>query len=270
MITNQCDVYVIDQGFVALEDLSPGMMVYTLDSLRVEPEPIKSVRSEFIQQKINVIDSGQHNVDSTNNTLHLYHSEINGSKYLTFNHIDSHVRSKSTDPKKYNPVLAWPYFQDKRNCSDLDLEYVARSIVSRHVDYKSIQTIMDRCTGDDALVLVDMLEFWCSDNPGRGSFGRVSVKSRLHTIESQWLLDELCKTAALAGFTSHTAKFNDREFAWRVYYEPMPVAGSRPKTEKFKQRYFVGNVYQVETLNNRPVLGRSKNRTIYLPTSQKV
>lgn len=270
MITNQCEVYIIDKGFTKLEDVYPGMKVYTLDGLKVEVESVKSVRSEFINQKINVIDSGQHNVDSTNKTLHLYHSEINGIKYLLFNEIPSHIRSKSTDPKKFNPILAWPNFTGTRNCTDVELEWVARMIAVRDYNYSEIIQVTQKCTGDDALVLIDMLEFWCSVSPGSGAFGRVSVKSRSHVIEDKRLLDEFCRIAAMAGFTSQITNFTPFVYGWKVYYEAMPVAGSRPVNEKFKTRNFIGNVYQVESMNNRAILGRSRNRVFYLPTSQVV
>lgn len=37
-------------------------------------------------------------------------------------------------------------------------------LVSEQYDISSFNSIVSRCTGEDALVLVDLLEFWLSDD----------------------------------------------------------------------------------------------------------
>ncbi len=265
MMTEDCELYVIGQGYKHVSQIAPGDRVYSLNGLKVEEIPVLAARSEFINEKIHSINSGQHNIDCTKNTLHLYHSDNHGLKYLLTQDISSHTRSKSADPNKYTPVLSWPYYQGYRNCTDLELEYIARMLVVREYDVPSILSITKRCTGEDAQVLVDMLEFWCSQAPGRGQFNRVSVGSRSHPIHDRLVLDELSRIVLLAGYTVSIINLNERSWMLKVFYEPMPVPSSIPKTEKFLQKLYAGVVYSIKVEGKRPVMGRSKARCVYLP-----
>lgn len=254
----------MNRGFTALADLSPGDKVYTLDGFRVEIIPIDTVRSEFISDRINRIDSGTHNVLITNDALSLYYSEVNGFKFLQFEQIPGHTRDKTYEAKKYLPVLSWTA-PGARQCSDTDLEYVARMMLTKEYDLSSFNSIIKRCTGLDSLVLVDLLEFWCSASPGKGWLDKARVKSRVHEIGNEYIADELCKIACLAGYTASIAKFSEKTWALKVNYEPMPIPGSRPKNEKYYYSFYTGHAYCINA-QNRPILGRSRGRIFYLPT----
>ena len=265
MMTSDCEIYVINQGYKHISEVSPGDKVYSLNNLFVEETEVLSVRSEWINEKIHVINSGQHNVDVVKGTKHLYFSENHGPKYLTTPEIYSHTRSKSADPNKYTPVLSWPYIQDKMSCTLVELEYVARMVTYRHYDVQSFMSIVNRCTGEDALVLIDMLEFWHSDSPGKGQFKRVSVGARQLVIRDKLFLEELARMAVLAGFTASTHKISDYRWALKVYFEPMPIPSSIPKDQKFLEKLYAGVVYSIEVNNRQPVFGKSKDRYVYLP-----
>lgn len=265
MMTRDCEIFVIGQGFKHVSEVGPGDRVYSLDGLRVVETPVLISHSDWINKKIDVINSGQHNLECTRETKHLYHSDNHGDMYLVMKDIPLYTRSKSADPNKYQPVLSWPYLQQKRNCTDVDLEYIARMIASRNYETRSFISITKRCTGEDALALVDMLEFWCSVSPGRGQFGRVSVGSRSHVIHDQLWIDELCRIVILAGYTCSIAKMNQYVWRLKVFYESMPVSSSIPKEQKFSQKLYTGMVYSIEVEGKRPVFGRSRDRCVYLP-----
>jgi hypothetical protein len=264
MITQECQLYVLNKGFTHLEDLSPGDKVYTLDGFDVKVTVIDSVRSEFISQRINRIDAGTHNVLITDDALTLYYSELYGFKYLYFNEIPGHTRDKTYAANKYLPVLSW-VAPGARNRSNAELEYIARSVLVNECDIKSFTEIIEHCSGLDCLALVDFLEFWCSASPGRGWLDKARVKSRVHAVNSQYITDELAKVAVLAGYTSSIAKFDERKWALKVNYEPMPIPGSRPKIEKYYYHMYTGMAYNVNAAN-LPILGLSRGRVFYLPT----
>lgn len=266
MITAQCDIYVVGQGFRKAESLTPGNQVYTLDgSGKPEIVPVDSISTDFVSGKINSIDSGAHNVDLTDDARLLYFSEQYGHKYISFNQIPSMTPNKEYIAGKYLPVLSSIETSEAR-CSLTELEYVARMLAVDEVDYASFKVIVDRCSGSDALVLIDMLEFWCSFAPGQGWFERAQVKSRSHAVTSTLVLDELCRMAALAGFTAAETTMGPALYGFKVSYESMPIPGSRPKNEKYFKKYHSGLMVNINA-RNRPILGRSKNRVFYLPTT---
>lgn len=266
MITQDCEIYVIGKGFVKPESLQIEDQVYTLDLDRTpSTSKISGLTSEWLSGKINCIDSGAHNVDVTDDSRLLYWSENHGTKLISFSQIPSMTRDKAYSSNKYLPVLTW-VDPTEQNCTLEELEYIARMCAVEEYDLSSFRNILNRCSSLDAAILVDMLEFWCSRNPGDGWFGRVSVKSRTHIIKDRWVLDELCKTVVLGGYTAAITEYDKFTWGLKVSYESMPIPGSRPKNQKYFLRYYTGLVYNVNA-DNKPILGRSKGRCFYLPTS---
>lgn len=262
---SQSEIYVIGKGFVKPEDLTIGNQVYTLDNDKVVIEPITAVRSEFVSARLNRIDSGAHNVLITPDALSLYQSEVYGYKYLTFDQIPAFTADKEYRATKYVPVLSIPE-SSPRQISDGELEWIARSLLVHDYETKRFDDIMARVSGLDCLVLIDMLEFWCSITPGQGWFDRAQVKARSHKVNDKHWLDELCRAAALAGYTASTSEFRPYEYGLRVNYESKPIPGSRPKNEKYYKQHYTGMVYNCNA-SNKPILGRSLGgRTFYLPT----
>jgi hypothetical protein len=261
----QSEIYVVGKGFVKPEDLFVGDQVYTLDNDKVDIEPITAVQSEFVSALLDRIDSGAHNVLMTPDALSLYHSEIYGYKYLKFGQIPNFTADKEYRSVKYVPVLTTPE-SSPRQISDSDLEWIARSLLVHDYDRPKFDDIMARVSGLDCLVLIDMLEFWCSITPGQGWFDRAQVKARSHPIYDRHFLDELCRAGVLAGYTASTSNFNQFQYALRVNYESRPIPGSRPKNEKYYKQHYTGMVYNCNA-SNKPILGRSLGgRTFYLPT----
>lgn len=268
MITQSCNIYVIDRGFVSPDEVSPGDKVYVLDGFDVKVKSVEAVHSDFISDRIYRIDSGQHNVVITSDALSLYYSEVHGFKYLRFEDIPSHTRDKTYQANKYLPVLSWPA-PGKRKCSNVELETLARMILVHRYERDLLDDIMSRCTGSDCLALVDLLEFWCSESPGEGWFDRAQVKARTHRINDPHFRDELAKAAVLAGYTAAFSEFSPRKYGLRINYESMPIPGSRPKTEKYYYTYYTGMVYSINA-GNLPILGSSLGRVFYLPTRSDI
>ena len=268
MITQDSEIYAIGKGFVTPDNLTPGDRCYTLDSWRVEVGEVSSISSDFISQKINVINSGQNNVDATPDARYLYGNGRGDSRLVPWEDIPKITPDKSASETKYCPILSWPAPGD-RLLSDRDLEYVARMVAygREAYDLSQFYSVVNRVeTGQDAQVLIDMLEFWASESPGTGRFDRVSVKARTHKIHDKRMLDELCRVAVLAGFTASVSSYNSLTYALKVYYESMPVPGSIPRNQKYSQRHYTGLVYNID-VGNKPVMGRTKNRVFYIPCS---
>lgn len=266
MITEGCSIYVVDRGFIEISEVSPGDKVYTLDGFESSIKSVDSIRSEFISSRLNHIDSGQHNVIITDGSLSQYYSETNGFKYLRFSEIPSHTRDKTYQANKYLPVLSWLHSGD-RNCTDRELESVARMVLVKRFDRDKFDSIIYRCSGLDALALVDFLEFWCSESPGKGWFDRAQVKSRTHQIDDLHFRDELARIAVMAGYTAAFSTFEKDKYALRINFESMPIPGSRPKNEKYYYTYYTGLAYSVSA-ENLPIMGKSRNRIFYLPTTE--
>lgn len=266
MITGDCEVYVRGKGFVNPADLTVGNQVYTLD-LNRKPgvSTITGLTSDFLYGKVQSIDSGAHNVDVTSDTRLLYHSEKHGTALISFNQIKTKTPDKSWLASKYLPVLSWPD-DNGTNCTTQELEHVARMCAVHSYDREVFADISQRCTSIDAMILIDMLEFWCSVSPGEGSFGRVSVKSRSHVIKDKFFLDELTKLTVLAGYTAAHTNYDKFTYGLKISYESMPIPGSRPKNQKYFNKYYTGMLYNINA-ENKPILGISKRRAFYLPTS---
>lgn len=266
MIANNTKIYVIGKGFVNASHVSHGDLVYTLNSnLKVSIQPIAYISSDFCYDKINVIDAGQQNIDTTEDTRFLYYSDIDGSKYIKFDEIAKYTPNKEYSEKKYLPVLSSPYFSGYRKYSNQELEYIARMITIHDYD-NSLLDIIKNCTGEDHQALVDLLEVWVSDDPGVGWFGRAQVKARLHEINDKEIAEAICLSAVLAGYTS-TLHVNENNFWVMISYESRPVPGSRPKNEKYFKQNYVGNVYNLCAGENENILGMSKQRCFYLNTT---
>lgn len=264
MIANP-EIYVIGKGFVNASELTVGSQVYTLDHHNVEIAQIDSVRQDFVSQRLNRIDSGNHNALLTNDTRLLYYSEDHGYKYISFDQIESHTFDKAYASNKYLPILSWRDTTD-RQFTDAELESVARSVAIHKYDRSKLQYMVQNMGGLDCAVLVDMLELWVSVSPGIGWFGRAQVKTRNHPVRDKYFAEELAVVCIRAGYTAALGMFDERTYSLRVNYEPMPIPGSRPKNEKYHQEYYTGYVYDINA-QNRPILGRSLNRMFYLPTS---
>lgn len=251
------ELYVIGRGFIPVLDVSPGDRVYTLNGRKVEIEKVESTSCYFISKQIDRIDAGMQNVSVTDDARFLYYSEVHGEKYISFKEIHSHTPNKEYVPDKYLPVLSWTAHAGCRNVDDATIEYLVRCIT---LDVSIDMTIFDSFTGEDSLVFIHLLEHWLSIAPGTGYFGRVNVKARAHLIKDKNLRDEVCRIAALAGFTS----FCNDAFAV-INYESMPVPGSRPKSQKYVRTYYRGNAVNIQA-KNRPILGRSdRGKIFYLP-----
>lgn len=261
----QSEIYVWDKGFVDPSELSPGDQVYVLDNNKVSLQPLLGVRSEFVSDRLNRIDSGVHNVLITPDALTLYHSEVHGYEYLKFQQIPAFTADKVYRANRYLPVLSWMETEERR-VEDRDLEWVARSMLVKNYDRDKFDDIVYRASSSDCLVLIDMLEYWCSITPGKGWFDRAQVKARSHPVDDKHFLDELCRVAVLAGFTASTSEFRPYRYALRVNYESTPIPGSRPKNEKYYKQQYTGMVYNLDA-KNKPILGRSLGgRTFFLPT----
>lgn len=259
------EIYVIGRGFVDPSELSPGDQVYTLDNGESRIDTLQEVRSDFVSARLLRIDSGAHNALITPDALSLYWSEAYGYKYLKFDQIPAFAANKEYRSVRYFPVLSWMQTEE-RQASDSELEWIARSLALRLYDRERFDDIIYRCSSSDCLVLMDLLEHWCSINPGTGQFDRVQVKARSHVINDLHFVDELCRAAVLAGYTASKGVFKPYEYALRVNYESMPIPGSRPQNEKYYKQQFTGMVYNVNA-GNKPILGRSLGgRTFYLPT----
>ena len=224
MIGDRCEVYVIKQGFKQLADLMPGDRVYTLDKDVVSIEPIRKVTSDFVSGIFNDIDSGQHNVMVTDDTRLLYFSQKLGYKYISFDQIPSMTANKEIVDNKYNPVLSC-VAPGERNCTDEELEYIARSVLVNYYDYDKIDTILDRASGQDCLVLIDMLEFWCSTDPGKGWFNRVQVKARCIFLKDRVIADKLLLCIVLAGYTGNY-EYIKSGVVIHISFASMPIPGS--------------------------------------------
>lgn len=258
------EIYVIGKGFVQAGDLNIDDQVYTLDSFDVSIRPIDSLSSDFFSGKLNRIDCGNHNLLSTDETRHHYYSPNRGFKALSFSQIDQWAMFKKYDPRFFLPVLSWASNPEERNIDWHELEYVARAIAINRGDPDSLLKTLRRTGVGDCILLVDLLEHWCSQSPGDGWFGRAQVKTRSHKFRDLRLAEEMSVVAARAGYTAAISG-TERYHYLRVNYESMPVPGSRPKNEKYYSQYYTGMVYTVGA-GNLPILGRSNfGRVFYLP-----
>lgn len=257
-----CQIYIIGKGFVNVAEVTPGDSVYTLNELRPEIAPVESVSSEFINQQIDVIQTGLQYVEATPDTRYLYVSEVHGCEYIRFQDIESYTPNKEYVSYKHLPVLSAPYYTGVRGCTDQELEFLARSLAVGY-DPGSFYDISRRMSGDDAFVFVDLFEHWVSDHPGLGKFGKLNRKSRAFFLPDNTIADEISRLACLAGLCTMVSQ-HDRGTVIQIFMDGIPVPGDVPKTMKYRKKQYRGNVYNVNC-KNRPIFGRIERRSFYLP-----
>ena len=259
MIAGDVKIFVPGKGFLNPMELSVGDPVITLEQFKVLPGTITSISTDRVLGRLCRVDSGAHNVLVTEDARFAYYSEAFSHRLLAFNEIAKLTRDKTYSATHFLPVLSWPE-QSPRRQTNADLEYVARSLAFSNKAHDSkMLSIINNCSGKDAIILVDMLEFWCSEQPGKGWFSRVQVKSRVHFIRDASIREALAVVAVLAGYTSRV-----EDVALFISYESMPIPGSRPKNEKYYYSFEDTMVYNINA-SNRPILGMSNRRCFYLP-----
>lgn len=260
----QAQIYVVGRGFIPIEFVSPGDRVYRLNGLQPEIGRVESISSEFINDKINSVNTGLQSIEATYDTRYLYLSDDLGVKYLAFEQIDSYTPNKEYISNKYLPVLSMPFFVGSRNKTDQTLEFLARMFaLSRYVDKDLFLQECKDFTGEDAFVFIDLLEHWASDHPGLGAFGKLNRKSRAFFIKSRIVGDEISRLACLAGMSTMV---NDSPagVVVQIFFDGRPVPGDVPKTQKYTKKHYCGNVYNLNSAN-MPVFGRFGTRAYYLP-----
>lgn len=262
-----CEIFIVDRGFVPVDQVSPGDLVYTLDGMTPVISPVESLRSEYIRQTIHKISSGMNQIEATPKTRYPYHSEDFGYKLLSFVEIQELTPNKTYATNKFLPALGVPFWADRRNLSDQEIESLARSLTVNSVP-DDFFLRASNMTGEDAFVFWDLLEHWYSVTSGTGRFGKLNRKTRAFKVYDQRMTDELSRIAMLAGYpTMYTYDEHVRYLV--VQFDGRPVPGDVPKTQKYTHTFYVGNVYCVNA-GNKPVFGRCMDRAVYLPMSEQV
>lgn len=264
----KCRPYVIGKGLQDPFDLSPGDRVYTLShDLKIETTPIESVATDFYEGKVNIVKSGQNQSISTPTTRFMY---VTGDldykiKMATWPEIDRITPNKEALPSKYLPVLSF-LDEHEREYTDIQLDGLARSIYLGSLTYENSYATISNMRGQDAIVLITLMEEYFSDSPGKGKFGRASVKDRLFFIRQKWLVDELARLAVLSGYTAQTF-YTERSWGLQVNFESTPVPGSIPKNQKYYKEPFADYVFAINA-NNLPILGMSVNKWCFMSTAE--
>lgn len=267
MILSSCQIYVLGRGFIPALDVTPGDVVVSLAGKRTENVEVTSVESRFVNTRANYVDSGQHNVSTTDDALFLYHSETKGTRYVRFPEISKITPNKEAKETDFLPILSYLHSDGGRNLTDDEAEYLARVVATERWSYdrQEFFSLSSLCTGEDALAFNHFLEHWASQSPGSGWFGRANVKARMVKIADKELIREVARLAVYAGYTCTFIDIGTT--AININYASMPAPGSRPKNEKYKRRHYRGNVVNINA-QNRPLLGISDtNRCFYLPCS---
>lgn len=260
-----CEIFIVDRGFVPVDQVSPGDLVYTLDGMTPVISPVESLRSEYIRQTIHKISSGMNQIEATPNTRYPYYSEDFGYKLLSFQDIQHLTPNKEYATNKYLPVLTTPFWSGSRKLSDQEVESLARQIVVESIgDDFYVKT--SAMTGEDAFVFWDVLEHWYSVTSGTGRFGKLNRKTRAFKMHGLRMVDELSRIAMLAGYPTMFT-YDERVRYLVVQFDGRPVPGDVPKTQKYTHTFYVGNVYHVNA-DNRPIFGRVMDRTYFLPMTQ--
>lgn len=260
-----CDIYVVGRSFIPIECVSPGDRVYRLGAKGPEIGRVNSISSHMINARIDVVRTGMQQIDATNDTRYLYTSETHGQKLIAFNQIDRLTPNKEYIPGKYLPVLSMPFFTSTRECSDQEIEFLARMLAVERIAYnqEKFLSISQRMTGDDAFVFVDLLEHWTSEHPGVGMFGKLNRKSRAFFFKSKTLCDEISRLACLAGYCTMLTGY-EGGYVQQIFFDGVAIPGNTPKNEKYMRKQYFGNVYNLNS-DNRPVFGRFGARAYYLP-----
>lgn len=264
---SDCKPYVIGKGLTEPFDLKLGDRVYTLDdNLKIEIRPIDFLKTDFHAGKINVIKSGQNQSLSTDSTRFMY---VTGDlKYKTmfakWSEIDAITPNKEAQPSKHLPVLSF-LDQHPRMYDDLFLDGLARTLYLGNLTVETFRDTMIPMRGQDGIVLVTLMEEYFSDAPGKGKYGRASVKDRLFYFPQKWVTEEVARLAVLSGYT---AQIVDKSIgALQINFESTPVPGSIPKNQKYYKEPFADYVFQIRA-GNLPILGRSRTKWCFMSTSE--
>lgn len=259
--------YVVGKGLIDPFDVAPGDMVYTINSsLRIEVTPVQSVTTEFFSGRINVVKSGQNQSLSTESSRFMY---VRGDiKYETifarWDEIPEITPNKDIQPKKFLPVLS--FLDDApRIYDDQFLDGLARRIYLGDLTWEKDRDRMRNMRGRDGIVLITLMEEYFSDVPGKGKYGRASVKDRLFYIPQRWVVDDIARLAVLSGYTAQVVDHSIG--AIQVNFESTPVPGSVPKNQKYYKEPFADYVFGINA-NNLPILGRSLTKWCFMSTSE--
>lgn len=262
-----CRIYVIGKGLTDPFDLIPGDNVYTINkNLKIEVRPIETVSTDFYAGKINVVKSGQNQSLSTDSTRFMY---LTGdlkykAMFAKWSEIDSITPNKEAIPTKYLPVLSF-LDEHPREYDDLFLDGLARLIYLGELTPEMYRATIRPMRGQDGIALITLMEEYFSDSPGRGRFGRASVKDRLFYLPQRWITEEIARLAVLSGYT---AQIVDPSIgAIQINFESTPVPGSIPKNEKYFKEPFADYVYGINA-GNLPILGRSRTKWCFVSTSE--
>lgn len=261
----QIKPYVIGKGLTDPFDLNIGDEVYTIDkNLNIDIKPISSISIDFHVGRINVVKSGQNQSLSTDSNRFLY---VKGdlkyeTKFASWAEIPEITPNKDIQPTKYLPVLSF-LDNHERQCSDVFLDGLARKVFLGELTIDSDCASIKKMRGRDGIVLITLMEEYFSDAPGKGKYGRASVKDRLFYIPQKWMVEEIARLAVLSGYT---AQIVDKSIgAIQINFESTPIPGSVPKNEKYYKEPFADHVYAINA-GNLPILGRSLTKWCFMST----
>lgn len=264
----KCHPYVVGKGLTDPFDIYPGDKVYTIDqNLNIDIKPIDSISTDFYAGKINVIKSGQNQSLTTDSTRFMY---VTGdmkysTKFAKWEEIDSITPNKEALPSKYLPVLSF-LDNHEREYSDHFIDGLARKIYLGQLTYDEDCATIKSMRGRDGIVLITLMEEYFSESPGKGKYGRASVKDRLFYVPQKWMTVEIARLAVLSGYT---AQIVDQSIgAIQVNFESTPIPGSIPKNYKYYKEPFADYVYAINA-GNLPILGRSQTKWCFMATSEE-
>lgn len=264
----QIKPYIIGKGLTDPFDVCPGDEVYTLNQdLNVQITKVESVTSSFYSGRINIVKSGQNQSLSTPETRFMY--VIGDLEYTTgffkWEQIPKITPNKEHRPEKHLPVLSFLDNHD-REYSDSFLDGLARKVYLGELTHDTDRATIRKMRGRDGIVLITLMEEYFSDSPGKGKYGRASVKDRLFYIPQRWIVEEIARIAVLSGYTAQVV---DQSIgAIQVNFESTPVPGSIPKPQKYYKEPFVGHTFAINA-DNLPILGRSLTKWCFMPTTEE-
>lgn len=260
-------VYVLGRGFVHPMELSVGDRVYTLDNnISVQIEPIESVESQYINQKINRVYSGSNNSIGLDDARYMYYSNSKGIKFMTWEEIPLLTPNKEAYDSSYLPVLS-ALEQSPMRLPSLELDGLARSIAVGEIDIHTTK-LLRQLGGLESFALIDLLDTWMGTDPGKGGLRGQQVKARKFSFRAGLtFVQELARVAAMAGYTSQIVSYGPLEHFLLVNHESMPTPGSIPKTQKYYREYYTGYMYNINA-KNRPIFGLGPaDKHSYMPTA---
>lgn len=260
-------VYVLGQGFVHPMELCVGDNVYTLDSdLKVQVEPIQSIESQYISQKINRVYSGSNNSIGLSDTRYMYYSNTKGVRFMTWEEIPKLTPNKESYDSSYLPVLSY-LEQSPMQLSSLELDGLAREIALGEINIHTTKTLRG-LGGLESFALIDLLDTWMGTDPGKGGLRGQQVKARKFSFRTGLhFVQELARVAAMAGYTSQIVSYGSLEHFLLINHESMPTPGSIPKTQKYYHEYYTGYMYNINA-KNRPIFGLGPaDKHSYMPTA---